>query len=173
MDSFMPADGVAGQGAGTSRRLAMRRDAPVTCLACGRVVARKARNQRYCSLRCRGRAKEKARNRTRKAGLGGYTGAPTTAANFASKINELQGRKLAPNPLHSDDMDVRAKKALATLRWPGWSEADYLRAMRGAKAWVVNRSPAGKARKATPIARPIARPTRAHAKLEARAHAAA
>ena len=30
-----------------------RRDAPVICSACGRKVARKSRQQRYCSDRCR------------------------------------------------------------------------------------------------------------------------
>jgi hypothetical protein len=38
-----------------------RRDAPVICAGCGRQVARQARQQRFCSARC----KEKARTRAR------------------------------------------------------------------------------------------------------------
>jgi hypothetical protein len=38
------------------RRLALRRDAPVVCPGCGRSVRRKARQQVYCSTRCRKRA---------------------------------------------------------------------------------------------------------------------
>jgi hypothetical protein len=38
------------------RRLAARRDVPVVCPCCGRSVRRKARQQVYCSTRCRKRA---------------------------------------------------------------------------------------------------------------------
>src|SRR5205814_5289092 len=44
-----------------------RKDAPVTCAACGRRVARKARQQRYCSDRCRDY--EKGQRRVRKSFL--------------------------------------------------------------------------------------------------------
>jgi hypothetical protein len=44
-----------------SAPLTSRRDAPVICAGCGRQVARQARQQRFCSARC----KEKARTRAR------------------------------------------------------------------------------------------------------------
>src|SRR5438477_11732870 len=44
-----------------------RKDAPVTCAACGRRVARKARQQRYCSDRCRNY--QKGQRRVRKSFL--------------------------------------------------------------------------------------------------------
>jgi hypothetical protein len=39
------------------RKLAARRDKPVTCQRCGRAVKRKARQQRFCSDRCSMRAR--------------------------------------------------------------------------------------------------------------------
>ena len=47
---------------------ASRRDALVTCASCGREVQRRARQQRFCSDRCRNR--EIGRKRVRKAFLG-------------------------------------------------------------------------------------------------------
>lgn len=126
MDSPMPI--ATGQGVGTLRRLATHRDSPVHCPSCGRAVTRKTRNQRYCSDRCRGRAKEKARNRTRKAGLGGYTGAPTGSVKFANEIKCLKPARTPPSPRISGVLDALARKAMATLKWPGWTEADYRRA---------------------------------------------
>lgn len=127
MDSPM-LDRAAGEGVGVSHRLTTRRDAPVHCPSCGHAVPRKTRNQRYCSDRCRGRAKEKARNRTRKAGLGGYTGAPTTSAKFINKNNDVRPAPSRPNSRISGVLDALARKAAATLKWPGWTEADYRRA---------------------------------------------
>src|SRR5438477_12742403 len=46
-----------------------RKDAPVTCAACGRRVARKARQQRYCSDRCRDYEKGQRRVRKRPCSL--------------------------------------------------------------------------------------------------------
>jgi hypothetical protein len=45
-------------------RLSARRDAPVICAACGRRVARRARQQRYCSDRCRDFARRENKART-------------------------------------------------------------------------------------------------------------
>jgi len=64
-------------------RNAPRRDAPVSCASCGREVAGRARQQRFCSARC----KEKARTRVRKAFLGRHTSAPT---NPPKNINEIK-----------------------------------------------------------------------------------
>lgn len=41
--------------------LALRRDAPVVCTQCGRTVTRQARQQKYCSTRCRELAKQHSR----------------------------------------------------------------------------------------------------------------
>jgi hypothetical protein len=60
--------------------LALRRDAPVVCARCGRIVPRQARQQTYCSARCR----KSANQRSRKAFLGRDTGAPT---NPPKKVN--------------------------------------------------------------------------------------
>jgi hypothetical protein len=69
-------------------RHALHRDAPVVCARCKRSVPRKARQQKYCSARCRELAKE----RSRKAFLGQDTGAPP---NPPKKIN---GFKSLPVP---------------------------------------------------------------------------
>lgn len=196
MDSSMADDGTAGQGVGATREFAMRRDAPVKCPACGRSVARKARQQRYCSERC----KEKARERSRKCALesefterpetapqcvshsrqGGDTGAPTDSLEFVNEINGLQIQNQRPSPgilpVAVKRLEGAACRAVLRLAWPGWTEADYFRALRGAKAWVVDRAPAGavgsKARKAAPVARPSVQPAMAHSKM-AGSHASA
>ena len=66
-----------------------RRDAPVICAECGLKAARKAKQQRYCSDRCR----EKGKDRSRKALMGGDTGAPPNPPKNISAINNLQGAK--------------------------------------------------------------------------------
>lgn len=70
-------------------RLAHRRDERVICPNCARQVERKARQQKFCSSRC----KEKARQRTRKAGLSQGTGAPTNPPKNINKINGFQPAK--------------------------------------------------------------------------------
>jgi hypothetical protein len=66
-----------------------RRDAPVTCAGCGREVARRARQQRFCSARC----KEKARTRVRKAFLTGDTGASSQPYKKDREFKALQRAK--------------------------------------------------------------------------------
>jgi hypothetical protein len=68
---------------------AARRDAPVNCPSCGREVQRRARQQRFCSGRC----KEKARTRVRKAFLGRDTRAPSNPPKKVNKLKVLQRAK--------------------------------------------------------------------------------
>jgi hypothetical protein len=68
------------------RRFASRRDQPVVCESCGAKVERRMRGQRFCSSRCR----DRARGRSRKAFLGKDTRAPTTPTKFRPKVNDLQ-----------------------------------------------------------------------------------
>ena len=76
---------------------APRRDTPVICLSCGRTVARKARQQRYCSDRCR----ERGRDRSRKTAVEAlknaprypHSGAPTDPLKNINKHNGLQPRE--------------------------------------------------------------------------------
>jgi hypothetical protein len=98
----------------------------VSCPACGRVVERKARQQKFCSKRCRDR--EIGRKRTRKAFLGQDTGAPAHPPKFINENNGMQSQKWRPNPRLSGVLDALARKAAANLKWPGWTEADYRRA---------------------------------------------
>ena len=42
-------------------KLALRRNAPVVCASCGRQAPRRARQQRYCSDRCRQNGSRRAR----------------------------------------------------------------------------------------------------------------
>jgi endogenous inhibitor of DNA gyrase (YacG/DUF329 family) len=69
----------------------LRRDAPVACASCGRKVERRARQQRFCSDRCRNR--EIGRGRVRKASLGRDTGAPANPPKKDRKLKALQRAK--------------------------------------------------------------------------------
>jgi len=67
----------------------VRRDAPVVCIRCGRMVPRKARQQQFCSDTCR----ERARERSRKAFVGRTTGAPTNPPKKLNGFNQYGGPK--------------------------------------------------------------------------------
>jgi hypothetical protein len=73
----------------------VRRDT-VKCLACGCSVARKARQQKYCSDRCRQRGHDRSRkagfgeNRGSNLGLEPDTGAPTNPLKFGNEIKGVQ-----------------------------------------------------------------------------------
>src|SRR5262245_20247331 len=70
---------------------ASRRDAPVTCASCGREVQRRARQQRFCSDRCRNR--EIGRKRVRKAFLGRDARAPANPPKKDKEFKVLQRAK--------------------------------------------------------------------------------
>jgi adenine-specific DNA methylase len=69
----------------------------VTCQACGRRVARKSRQQKFCSDRCRdyARRENNARGAIKNSVLGQDTGQPTNPPKSASKNNSLQAAKTA------------------------------------------------------------------------------
>jgi len=71
-----------------------RRDAPVTCDACGRRVARKSRQQKFCSDRCRQFAsrENKARTAIKNPVLGQDTGRVTTPLNQQAKTIVCKGQ---------------------------------------------------------------------------------
>jgi len=90
-----------------------RKDAPVTCAACGRRVARKARQQRYCSDRCRDY--EKGQRRVRKSFLSTDTRASPNPLFLLNRNNGLQARKSESSiPLN----------VLGGYRWPGAIRVD-------------------------------------------------
>jgi predicted nucleic acid-binding Zn ribbon protein len=74
-----------------------RRDTPVVCIRCGRVVPRKARQQQFCSDTCR----ERARERSRKAFVGRTTGAPTNPPKKLNGFNRYGGPKSRSSLAHS------------------------------------------------------------------------
>ena len=63
----------------------------VNCQACGRRVARKSRQQRYCSDRCRDY--EKGQRRVRKSFLSTDTRASPNPVFLSNKNNALRGAK--------------------------------------------------------------------------------
>lgn len=72
-----------------NRTLAPHRRARVRCPSCARTVERRARQQQYCSPRCR----ERGRERSRKALLGVDTGAPRNPLKTSSENKALQRAK--------------------------------------------------------------------------------
>jgi hypothetical protein len=71
------------------------RDAPVTCIVCGKRVRRKGRTQKYCSRRCRQRAHWDRRALAKISALVTHdTGHSTTPQKSSSNVNEL-GRQIS------------------------------------------------------------------------------
>jgi hypothetical protein len=77
-----------------------RRDAPVICSACGRKVARKSRQQRYCSDRCRvysqrenARSQINARTAIKNPIVGQDSGSVTKPPKKSRENNSLQEAK--------------------------------------------------------------------------------
>jgi endogenous inhibitor of DNA gyrase (YacG/DUF329 family) len=88
------------QTADHSGKQNIKRDAPVTCQACGRRVARKSRQQKFCSDNCRQFALRENRSsqleaRTANKNPSGYQdgGLVTNPPKSANKNNGLQGAK--------------------------------------------------------------------------------
>src|SRR6516164_5438283 len=81
--------------------LSANRNSPVACPECGRTVPRRAHQQRFCSTRCRNRAKN--RNRSRKAFLGPARhptlGGEPNSPEKANKNKDVQRPKWGPSPL--------------------------------------------------------------------------
>jgi hypothetical protein len=77
---------------------ALRRDAPVTCAVCGREVVRRARQQRFCSDRCKERGRTRCRKKTAVHALKiepryPPSGAPTNPPKKATNFNGLRRAK--------------------------------------------------------------------------------
>jgi hypothetical protein len=104
-----------------------RRDAPVICSACGRKVARKSRQQRYCSDRCRvysqrenARSQINARTAIKNPVVGHDSGSVTNPPKKLCENNGLQRAKSGSSiPLN----------VLGGYRWPNavGVERDLLR----------------------------------------------
>ena len=92
----------------TGRSQAMRRDAPVCCPACGRAAKRRARQQVFCSTRCRKRANyakavaEGKFNDPRYLGSGNGTKPSKNASDF----NNLQAKKSRPSRSTNAPLDL-------------------------------------------------------------------
>ena len=79
---------------------AARRDAPVRCEACGRTVARRSRQQKYCSDRCRdfARRENNARTAFKNPVVGQDTGRVTNPPKKSNGFNGLHGANPGPTP---------------------------------------------------------------------------
>jgi len=89
------------------RHRATNKHETFACGACGRRVARKSRQQRYCSDRCRDYARRE--NKARTAIKNSDSGQPTNPLFLSNKNNELQGQKTRSSmPLN----------ILGGYRWP-------------------------------------------------------
>jgi hypothetical protein len=82
---------------------ALRRDAPVVCASCGREVARRARQQRFCSDRCKERGRARCRKKTAVHALKlepryPPSGASANLPKKASNFNGMQKEKSRSSP---------------------------------------------------------------------------
>jgi hypothetical protein len=79
----------------TTGTIVVRRDAPVRC-PCGCTMARGARQQRFCSTKCRKR--NWGKKRCRKVGLAPDTGGATNPYKKCKEINGVRALKSGPTP---------------------------------------------------------------------------
>jgi hypothetical protein len=79
----------------SARNRTHRRDAPVNCASCGREVQRRARQQRYCSARCRkrGHYAQNVRRGVFSRAVGADTALGTNPPKLALNFNALQRAK--------------------------------------------------------------------------------
>src|SRR6516225_3254308 len=104
------------------RHRATNKHETFACGACGRRVARKSRQQRYCSDRCRDYVRRENKARTAIKNSVGYqdSGQPTNRPFLSNKNKELQRQKTGSSmPLN----------VLGGYRWPSsiTVELDLLR----------------------------------------------
>ena len=95
------------------------RDAAVLCPVCGKRVQRKARQQTYCSRKCRQQAhydKSVAEGRFNPT-LGGDTGLPTNPPRKVCNCSELRATKMRSTPRICGPHDVIARELFAGLVW--------------------------------------------------------
>src|SRR4029077_4224570 len=102
-----------------------RRDTPVCCPTCRREVLRAAREQIYCSIRCRKRANYA------KAVAGGkfsrgrypYSGVGTNPHKNSNENNSLQGQELSSSKFDKAPLDLLGGR----WRWPGAARLDPIK----------------------------------------------
>lgn len=107
------------------RRLAPRRDTPVRCRPCGRLVPRKSRQQRFCSPRCRKRgayakaaASGKLTARALKKSLRYHpSGDETNPQQFVSKNSTLHGGKPWSSTGICGPRAVISREIVVTREW--------------------------------------------------------
>jgi hypothetical protein len=95
----------------------LRRDDPVACPICGRVVRRKARQQTFCSARCRKRAqyaRDVAEGRFNEPRYP-RSGNGTKPTKNASDINNLQCQKSRPTKFANSPLNLLGG---GSWRWP-------------------------------------------------------
>jgi len=104
------------------------------CPMCERTFTRRARQQVYCSDRCR----ERGRNRSRKAFLGTDTGAPTHPHKSASAISAVRKQKNLSSVYANTPLNILGG---GSWRWPDTPLIDektwakIVRAEVGAAPW--------------------------------------
>jgi hypothetical protein len=123
-----------GSAINSKTNLARSQTQAVVCATCGRRTIRKARQQRYCSTRCREQGKE----RSRKAFVGGDTGAPPNPPKKENKNNVLQGGKSGSsfpiNLLGGGSWQARGQDAAERC----WLSANDCKGWRGCQVHLPN-----------------------------------
>jgi len=110
--------------------LAQRRNDKVACASCNKTVERQSRRQQFCSKKCC----ERARKRTRKAGLGTNTRAPANPPKFGNKINGLWPSKPRPYPGISAPAAVIHGELFAGRKWEPVTSEDGVTCLIARKA---------------------------------------
>jgi len=97
---------------------APRRNAPVQCPVCDRIVQRTSRNQRFCSARCRKRDYEKnGRTRVIFADLGRDTRDHDTPSQKPNGFNGLRATKSGPTPRIFGPRRVVVRELIDGFNW--------------------------------------------------------
>jgi hypothetical protein len=102
-----------------SKQPPARRDAPVRCAVCGRVVPRASRQQKFCSARCRKRHAyaENARTDVFSNGLGQHSGNGANPPKKSNGFNGLQAAESRSTPSIYGPRRVIERELVADRDW--------------------------------------------------------
>jgi hypothetical protein len=112
-----------------SRKTPTRRDDPIKCATCGRVVPRASRRQKFCSAACRQRAFQKnGRGASIFDALDKHTGRVTNPRKNPNDIKPFQTAKTGSRVRINGPRRIVERELIAGREWREATSSDGVRA---------------------------------------------